>query len=112
MTDEIVPAPPRSGPSPFFLGLVGLALALGGWKLSSWTPPRSGAGEGLFAEVRGLADDQLGERMDSIRRGASLRPPLELPGRLAFFTGVIVFAAALVRMWQSPAPSEETEPVS
>ncbi|MBY0229728.1 MAG: hypothetical protein K2W96_10650 [Gemmataceae bacterium] len=111
MDDKEMEKPEPSAAPPYLLGLAGLALALGGWKLSAWTPPREG--DALFADVRGMAgEDALGERMDEIKRRARPRPPLEMPGRLAFFFGTGLFVLALARMARAPVPKEEAEPVS
>jgi hypothetical protein len=97
---EEKPAPPSSG-SPLLLGVVGLLLILGGWKVSTWTPP---SGDGRFNELRGLADDDLRTKLDGYRR-----PPLELPGRLTFFVGLGLFVVAGVKMYRAPAAPAEGE---
>jgi len=97
---EEKPAPPSTG-SPLLLGVVGLLLILGGWKLSTWVPPSD---DGVFNEVRRLADDDLRSKLDGYRR-----PPFELPGRLTLFFGLGLFVVAGVKMYRAPTPPAEAE---
>ncbi len=95
------PAPPSTG-SPLLLGAVGLLLILGGWKVSTWVPPSD---DGMFNEVRRLADDGLRAKLDHYRR-----PPFALPGRLTVFMGLGLFVVAGVKMYRAPAaPAAEEE---
>jgi hypothetical protein len=96
--------PPQNGPSPYVLGLIGLVLLVGGWKASTWVPPREGPQGEMFSDVRRMAgDSELGRRMDDIGRP---QPPLEFPGRVAFFLGLGLFVLALAMMWRGPTPVE------
>ncbi len=98
------PPPPPPGPSPLLLGAIGLLLLIGGWKASTWVPPREGSQ--LYDEVRRMAGDtDLGQRLDAYRP----RPPLEFPGRLTFFLGLGLFIFAGVRMARSPSPADPAE---
>jgi hypothetical protein len=97
---EEKPAPPSSS-SPLLLGFVGLLLILGGWKMTTWVPPSD---DGVFNEMRRLADDDLRSKMDGYRR-----PPLELPGRLTLFVGLGLFVVAGVKMSRAPTVPAEGE---
>lgn len=92
--------PPQSG-SPLLMGAIGLLLIVGGWKVSSWTPPRE---PGLIDEIRRMADADLRDKLDGYDRRER---PMEWPGRLAFFVGLGLFGVATLRMWQAPAAVEE-----
>ncbi|MGL4550171.1 MAG: hypothetical protein ACRC33_03200 [Gemmataceae bacterium] len=90
--------------SPLLFGAVGLLLIVGGWKVSTWSPPARESG--LFDELRRLADGELRDKLDGYDR----RPrPMELPGRLAFFVGVGLFVVGGVKMYRSPAAPAEPE---
>lgn len=100
MSNENPPAPTTA--SPLLIGVVGLLLIIGGWKLSTWTPPARE--DGLFDELRRLADDRLRDKLDAYDRR---QRPMELPGRLAFFVGLGLFVVAAVKMYRAPvAPAQ------
>jgi hypothetical protein len=104
---------PRS-PRPIPLGLLGLALMLAGWKASTYVPltPRQAEQARQADEVRGLAEqDELKGKIDGIVRGAQPPPPYQLPGRLLFGAGLVLFVAAGVRMYRQAPPPEEEAPV-
>ena len=95
---------------PAWLGLVGLALMVSGWKLSTFVPrtARQEAQQERLDELRRLArdDEGLSRRLE----GLGPQPPYELAGRLLFFAGLALFVAAGVLMYRSPpgpAPVEE-----
>ena len=94
---------------PVWLGLVGLALMVGGWKLSVYvpTPP-------LLEEVRGLADKsderELRDRLDEMRRNVHGEAPYQLAGRLVFLAGLLMFAASAVQMYRQPPAERKEEP--
>ncbi|NBO93048.1 MAG: hypothetical protein EBV06_12170 [Planctomycetia bacterium] len=94
----------QSSGSPLLLGVVGLLLVVGGWKVSSWTLPHRE--DGLLSELRRLADDELRDKID---RYDQRYRPLEWPGRLAFFAGLGCFVVAGVRMNRSPEIQPDTE---
>jgi hypothetical protein len=100
--EEHTPAP--SVPwhrQPIWLGLLGLALMLGGWKLSTFVPAHERAA--LLNELRGMADDPaLKDRIDQIARNARRAPPYQLPGRLVVFAGLALFVLAGMRMYRQP----------
>jgi hypothetical protein len=96
--------PPQNGMSPYVVGLIGLVLLIGGWKISTWVPPRQGPQGELFSSVRAKVDDpELARRMDDI---GLPQPPFEFAGRVAFFLGLGLFVLALATMWRGPAPIE------
>jgi hypothetical protein len=105
----MTPAHTRSFPSPIVLGLIGLALMVGGWKASTYLPEGSRQAEQArqAEEVRRLADKELRDKIDQYGRTAKPPAPYELPGRLAFFGGLILFIAAGVQMYRQPPPPEE-----
>ncbi|MFO0930195.1 MAG: hypothetical protein U0736_24745 [Gemmataceae bacterium] len=96
---------------PAWLGLIGLGLLVGGWKLSTFVPasPRAAEQADKLAEVRRLATDpELRERLDRLQAPPSAGPPpFELPGRLLFFAGLALFVGAAVTMYRQPAPSAD-----
>jgi hypothetical protein len=85
---------------PIATGLLGLALVVGGWKLSTWVPERP-APPGVD-EVRRLADDELRRKLDSYTAGPA---PYQAAGRLAELAGLVLFVAAGVRMYRTPPPA-------
>jgi hypothetical protein len=96
--------------SPFVLGLVGLALMVGGWKASTYVPegPRQADNARKADELRRMTDDSdLRQKIDTYARRAHQPPPYEMPGRLAFFAGLGLFIMAGVRMYRQPPPAEE-----
>jgi len=105
MAEELVPWYRR----PILLGLLGLGLMVGGWKLSTWVPP-----ERRLAEVRRLADPDLRDKLDEYVRRVRGAPPYELPGRLVLFAGLILFVVAGVRMYRQkpPEPVDEAGPLT
>mgnify|MGYP000888628573 CR=1 FL=1 len=95
------PARAQGGPSPTLLLVIGLALVVGGWKLSTWIP-RPADKDGLFGDLQQYAGSE-GEW----DRKAPSGPPLQLPGRLAFVAGAGLFAFALWKMSRAPSPPPE-----
>jgi hypothetical protein len=92
---------------PIWLGLVGLALMIGGWKVSTYRP--ASRGDGLLAEIKGMVGEQseLAERLDRVANNLRGDPPYQLPGRLVLVAGLVLFVSAAVLMYQSPPPSRE-----
>jgi hypothetical protein len=91
---------------PLWLGLVGVGLIVGGWKLTTFVPPSPGSER--LAELRRMADDpELAARLD---RAASREPPFRGPGRLAVLAGLALFVGAGVTMYRTPAePADEAD---
>lgn len=85
---------------PIWLGVVGLALMVGGWKLMTFVPPAGG--EGILAELRRLAPDA--EYAERVERFARREPPYKLPGRLAVLAGLLLFVTAGVGMVRTRPP--------
>ncbi len=110
----------RSAPSqwnqPLLLAALGLALMLGGYAATIYTPwtPQQSEQERRFTELRQLADqrradgvdDTLPERLDRVaphRRN----PPYLLAGRLGIYVGLFLFVMAGVLMYRSSPPSRK-----
>jgi hypothetical protein len=111
MSQDSVPASRGWYRQPIWLGLLGLALMVGGWKLTTFVPPspeEQSSAERL-AELRKMAgerEDGLAERLDQIARDRWREPPFRVAGRLAFLTGLALFVTAGVLMSRSPARDE------
>ena len=92
---------------PIGTALLALALMVGGWNLSTWTPHTPGDEEqvGRLAELRRMADGKLRERLDEIARRGQ-QPPFQIAGRLVVFAGLLLFVASGVRMYWAPVPAE------
>jgi hypothetical protein len=104
-------ASPPLSQRPFLLGLVGLALMIGGWKASVYIPITAHEAEQdrLLADLRSHADDpELANKLrpytPHTRRAP---PPFLVLGRIAFFGGFILFVAAGFIMYRQPPPSEK-----
>jgi hypothetical protein len=90
---------------PIWLGLVALALMLGGWKLSthvSLTPHQADQAD-KFAEVRAMAKGQFREELDRMAGNVQPTPPFRWAGRLVFMAGAGLFVVAAVLMFRKPA---------
>jgi hypothetical protein len=108
---ETIPIRSRWWQSAIGMGLLGLALMVGGWKLSTWIPvatPHEREQAEKLADVRGMANErELRQRLDEIARDVQQRtPPYQLPGRLAILVGLVLFVAAGVRMYHTQVPIE------
>jgi hypothetical protein len=92
---------------PIWLGLLGLALMLGGWKLSTFVSltVQEEDKERQLADLRRLADDELRGRLPA----ALKEPPFRLPGRVLCFAGVGLFLLAGVMMYRQPAKTAQSE---
>src|SRR4051812_11783597 len=84
---------------PLWLGLLALALMVGGWKLSTFVP----AFTGQMGELHRMASDDLRTRLDQMRP-----PPYQWPGRLLFLAGTALFVLAGVQMFRQPTPPPAT----
>jgi hypothetical protein len=111
--------------TPLLLAGAGLVLMIGGWKASTYVPmsPREADNARQLEELRVIArrtekdaanpgQEKLSERLGRVEVGSGT-PPYELPGRLAFFAGLLMFIGAGILMYQKkPAaetPAEEEE---
>lgn len=105
--EEMVSPPAPSVPwyrRPVWLGLVGLMLLVGGWRLSVYVP--EGTSGRAAADLERMTDDE--ELRQRLRRfGQPAVPPYQLPGRLLFFAGLMLFGTAAVRMARAPVPGQE-----
>jgi hypothetical protein len=99
--------PPPWYRKPMWLGLVGLGLIVGGWKLTTFVPPSP-----QLAELRRMAPDrEYAETLDRYAARASREPPYRVPGRLAVLAGLAMFVTAAVQMYRAaPAPQRDEEP--
>ncbi len=96
---------------PIGMGLLGLALMVFGWKLSSWVPPTTAheheQSEKLGELKRMQGDPQWQAKVDGYARNVQRQPPFEMAGRLVIFVGLAVFIIAGVRMYQAPVKEED-----
>jgi hypothetical protein len=98
---------------------------IAGWKVSTYLPtsPREADNARLLEELRGAARktekdaasdsaEKLSDRLERIEANRSWTPPYEVPGRIAFFAGVMMFIGAGILMYQKKPAAEtsETEP--
>jgi hypothetical protein len=106
-----------SRPTPWVVGLLGLALMIGGWKLATYVPAPSGDQERRLEELRGAAEasaragDPEGTRLE--RKLPQRMPPYQPQGRLVLFGGLLLFIVAGVLMYRhkpAPEPRPEDEP--
>ena len=96
---------------PVWVGLLGLALLVGGYHVSTFVPqtPRERSQADALADLRGKADDELRERLDAYALNVRREPPLRWPGRVAFLAGVGLCVAAGVMAARQPEGEGEAE---
>jgi hypothetical protein len=111
--------------APWVVGLVGLALMIGGWKLTSYVPAaphknprREKKQQERLEKVRAMADEAARRGDPGAGRMADVlhkfTPPVPTPqykiqGQFVFWGGLVLFIVAGVLMyWHKPAP--ETRP--
>jgi hypothetical protein len=94
---------------PPILGLLGLALVFGGWKLSTYVPetPRQAEQRRQADEVRRGGDPELARKVDLYERSALGTPPYAVLGRVVLLVGLVMFVAAGVMMYTQPPPPDE-----
>jgi type II secretory pathway component PulM len=95
---------------PIGMGLLALALMVGGWNLSIWQPMTSHEREQAdrLDELRRQAQAEHHQRLaDRLAQAAQRVPPYQTPGRLLIFLGLLLFVAAGVRMYQAPPETSE-----
>lgn len=110
------PLPPASWyRQPIWIGLLGLALMVGGWRLGSFQPgpsPQRQQQASQLAELRRLAEDPaLARRLDQIQAHASHEAPYRVPGKLLFLAGMFFFIGAAVQMYRTPTPLPQDEQI-
>jgi hypothetical protein len=93
---------------PIVMGLVGIALLVGGWKLSSYVPEvqRGGLLEGLKRQAEEQEDEGTQGLADRLHRWPTRghrEPPFRLAGQLVLLAGLVLFVAAGMRMWRERA---------
>jgi hypothetical protein len=89
---------------PWLIGLLGLALMVGGWRLSEYVPPP--ADEQVRELQRLGADDPAYQE----RLRQYVRRPYQLPGRLVFFAGLLVFVYAGAKMASGRGTNPSPQP--
>ncbi|HZY85917.1 MAG TPA: hypothetical protein VFE78_13870 [Gemmataceae bacterium] len=100
-------------PTPWVVGLLGLALMVGGWKLATYVPAPEGDQERQLEELRSAAKasaragDPEGSRL--ARKLPWRAPPYQPQGRLVLFGGLLLFVVAGVLMYRHK-PVEPEEP--
>src|SRR5262245_23513891 len=111
--DETIPREEMTSPPvarapwherPVVLGLIGLALMVGGWKLSTYVPADPRVRE--LARL-GADDPELVRRLREYEPRPTAQPPYQLAGRMVLFAGLLLFLYAAARMYRSPARREE-----
>ena len=113
-----------SRPAPWVVGLLGLAVMIGGWKLMTYVPAapqRSARHERQQQEqlqrLREMADraarrgdagaEQLAEKLHNFSPPVPT-PPYKMQGQLVFYGGLALFILAGVLMYRhKPAPEAE-----
>jgi hypothetical protein len=107
---NVRPAPTAWWQRPIGIGLLGLALMVGGWKLSTWVPTTAREQE-QAAELDRMrqmqGDAEWKAKVDGYARNVQRQPPYEMLGRLAVFGGLVLFVVAGVRMYWAPAVQRE-----
>jgi hypothetical protein len=100
--------------APWVVGLLGLALMIGGWKLATYVPAPEGDQERRLEELRGAAEasarsgDPEAARLE--RKLPRRTPPYQAQGRLVLFGGLLLFIVAGVLMYRhKPAPEPPPE---
>ncbi len=118
-------------PTPWVVGLVGLAMMVGGWKLMTYVPapaPRTKReikAEKQLESLRPIIEKaeregkdpskgRMGEAMRELERKLHAQePPYKVQGQLVFWGGLILFIVAGVLMYRhkpAPGPPEGEEP--
>jgi hypothetical protein len=97
---------------PIGIGLLGLALMVGGWKLSTWIPTTAHEQQQAdrLGDLKRLEGDvEWKAKVEDYARNVQRQPPYEMPGRLIVFAGLVLFIVAGVRMYRAPAVEEDGE---
>ena len=117
-------------PTPWVVGLLGVALTVGGWKLSTYVPgpgpksKRAIENEKLLERLRDATEKseraggdpskgKLGEALRELsrKRQSQQEPPYKVQGQLVLYGGLLLFIVAGVLMYRhQPAPEKPPEP--
>jgi hypothetical protein len=104
MEEEVSPPRPSSWRISLSLAAAGLILMLAGYAVMSHTPASP------LRQLRQMAEDDPEQRDLAERlRALENQRPLRLAGGVAFYTGLLLFLAAGVRMYRQ-APERRTSP--
>jgi hypothetical protein len=109
MVDDRTTSPGESR-APWLLGLIGLALMLGGYQLLNYAPPRRDTEQArLFDDLKkNAADDPvLSERLRQIEHAGER--PYRAAGTIAVYGGLLLFIAAGIKMYHHRTPPAEIE---
>jgi hypothetical protein len=114
-------------PAAWVVGLIGLAMMVGGWKLMTYVPEaphksarREQRQRERLEELRAMADEARRRGEPGADRMADalhkFTPPVPTPqykpqGQIVFYGGLVLFVVAGVLMYRhKPAPRPEEEP--
>jgi hypothetical protein len=99
---------------PIWLGLLGLALLVGGYQISVYVPmtPRERTQAAMLADVRDNADEELRQKLDDFARNVRREPPFRWSGRLVMLAGLGLCVTAAVLMARQPAAAPVEESVT
>ena len=116
-------------PAAWVVGLAGLAMMVGGWKLTTYVPAapersakRERQQQEQLEQVRRMADEaarrgdpgaaQLAEKLHQFTPPVPT-PPYKVQGQLVLWGGLVLFVVAGVLMYRhkpAPGPAEGEEP--
>ena len=110
--EEELLSSPRQSNRPLFLAFVGLALMLGGYAGTNYTPTseRRLAESRLLAQQRqeAGANDDLAAKLDRVAEPRS-EFPYQMAGRLAIYGGLFLFVLAGIQMYHSSPPPKKDD---
>jgi hypothetical protein len=92
------------------LGLIGLALMLGGYQLLNYAPPRRDTAQARLLEdlkEKAADDPVLTERLREFDRSGAR--PYKAAGTIAVYGGLLLFIAAGIKMYHHKPPPAQNE---
>jgi hypothetical protein len=116
--EELLSAP-RRGNRPLQLALIGLALMLGGYAATNYSPgaaERQAETQRRLAELQLLAqqrleagvNDELPEKLHRIAQPGQAYP-YQMAGRVAIYGGLFLFVLAAIQMYHSAPPPQKDD---
>jgi hypothetical protein len=108
-TEEQTPGSSDARP-PWLLGVVAVALVLGGYQLLNYAPPPRDTEQVQFLErlkIQAADDPALSERLRQIEVPSSR--PYKAAGTIAIYGGLLLFIAAGIKMYHHRPPTAEIE---